>query len=318
MRLALLPLVLIAALIGAGPAGAQGPIRAEGGWLSWWDEVREDRVLERGGRAYPFPAVRGPDLGTDARGRAVATYTDCTSEPYPQFTDCGVLERRLFSGATRTLVPRRDGFGLEAVAQHRGTLAVAQNRGRAGRGSRVLLRRPGRSRFTVVTPKTRAVRVDLEDGLLSYFQWSSENYVRTVDLRRSRPRTRTWVTDDTRDFDCKCEQKLEQVGDATLEGRYVYWLEYTARSTDGSSIGGGSHAVLFSARFVRVDALAARPAVAEYRILDEDPSGARIPSSFAVDRGRIYHDQLRDLRRGVRPKWRRTGERLPIRHQSSP
>ena len=197
---------------------------------------------------------------------------------------------------------RRPGFEVDAVAQHRGAVALVQRLPE----SRLLLRRAGARRFTTLAHGVRAFRLDLEPGLMAYPEvGGSADRVRVVDLRRARPRTRTIAADSTFDYDCRCTTTAVSILDATLDGRHVHWIESTVRSTGGSAIGTGGPGE-FSTRILRVDALARAPVVEQYRPLGH-------PRTIAVTGGRLHYDTLPDFRRGVRPRWQRTDERVPVR-----
>ena len=318
VRRALLALALTSAALlgGAVPAGAQsGPfdaLRAHAGWLSWFetrhdargDQTRFQRVLERRRRAYPFPrrVFNEVDLGPGPDGRTVATYARCTQSRPGGPASCAVIRRDPVTRRERALVgPRRD-FAVDGVAQHRGTLALVQRLPT----SRLLLRPAGAARFRTLARGIRASRLDLEPGLLAYRELGNESdRVRVVDLRRARPRFRTIAADSTYDYDCRCSQSVVSILDATLDGRHAYWIESTARSTGPSPIGSGAPGET-TTRILRADVLARDPAV-EVHVPHGDPH------SLAVSDGRLHYDTLPDFRRGVRPRWERTDERVPVR-----
>lgn len=143
--LALAALLLFAAPAAADPiaqVGDQGPIAAHGGWVVWsarqgaafrlfaWHDGTTTELKVRG-RQRPFDV----DIGTDARGRAVATFSRCRGfHTIPAYeirrevgTDCRIRVVDLKSGRERGGgVPEPRGVSDAWPSMWRGRIAFAR------------------------------------------------------------------------------------------------------------------------------------------------------------------------------------------------
>jgi hypothetical protein len=131
---------------------ADTPVSAHGGWVVWslrsgsrwrliaWRDGRI-RTLPIAGRGEPFDA----DVGTDARGRAVVTFSRCDeTEPEPGFAwmgqGCRLRLVDLASGRERALrVPRDSESSDTSPSMWRGRVAFARTVTGSASVSRVLL-----------------------------------------------------------------------------------------------------------------------------------------------------------------------------------
>jgi hypothetical protein len=288
----------------AAPAAAQSPIsglRAHGPWVSF--ERDGQRVLDRGGSLSAFPTVgERLDLAADVRGRGVGVYAACDKRTDPAKRSCAIRERRLATGRTRTLLPKRR--GITAVGQDRGLLALAIWAGEGdfpgdeGNLSKIVIRRPGESKLRTVRHRQRATRLEVGGGFVMFFDEtdSTKQRVGVIDVRGAKPKL--VFTTASRE-PCKCTS-VSQIYDATLDGRHVYWTEEVAYSPDGLGTGNANFETY--RRIRRVDFRAAERVVEEHRT---DQGQAR---TIAVADGVLYHDADAAYAEGRRPDWRTVPE----------
>jgi hypothetical protein len=164
------------ALCCAAPAAAapvaqtssEGALAAHGGWVVWDDRVEGAHVLMalRDGvvTRLPVPARALPfdvDLGTDAAGRTVATYSRCVD--VHARSGCAIFVLDLESGREEAArIPRPAGASDTSPSMWRGRIAFA----RTPRGSlvdRVLLWSP-RTRRTTTLPRGPVTKPELCKG----------------------------------------------------------------------------------------------------------------------------------------------------------
>ena len=312
-RRVLSPILVGLALVGPAAATAQTEpqpqeLRAHGSWISWWEGGADgERWFEsRGGELfdtsdlYVYQAI---DLGSDASGAGVTTFASCHGPAArPEVQTCAVSQARLpYNSPFRTLVGARRRFGVTALAQHRGALALGQWRGRRGRLSRVLLKRSGASHFATLAKRRRARRIDVGDGFVMYVDKTNRSpgpgrreipVVYVADLRGPTPRERRIAS--STDADCRCVNAVVKVRDATLDGHHAYWIEEVTRADGDAPLGTGGSSTT-TTRLLRVDLLAPQPAV-EGTVIGR-------ATTLAVTGGLVFHDGREPFDQGYRPEW---------------
>ena len=304
-------LAALLALPGAALAqnGEPAPeeLRAHKSWISWWEGGPDgDRwFASKRGEYFDTSALtiyQAINLGSDARGAGVTVFATCRGKAArPDLQTCAVRQAGVpYDSPFRTLIRPRKRFGVTALGQQRGTLALGQWRGKRGELSRVLLRRRGASRFATIAKRRRARRVDVGDGFVMYLDKTVARpgpAVREVpvvyvsDLRGDRPRERRIAS--STDDDCRCRTAVVKVRDATLDGSHAYWIEEVTRSDGDAPLGTGGSSTT-TTRLLRVDLRAAQPAV----------EGIAVGSvrTLAVTGGLVFHDAT-EYEEGYRPQW---------------
>lgn len=320
-RLALTMLGALLAVPSAAIAQATEPppqeLRAHGTSISWWEEGADGVrwFSSSDGELFDTDAVtvyQAIDLGTDASGTGVTTFADCRGRAArPDLQTCAVRQARIpYNSPFRTLVSKRRRFGLTAVGQHRGALAVGQWRGASGELSRVLLRRRRASHFATLAKRRRARRIDVGDGFVMYADKTLPRpgpgvrempVVYVSDLRGSAPRERRIAR--STDNDCRCMRAVVKVRDATLDGHHAYWIEEVTRSDGDAPLGTGGSSTT-TTRLLRADLRAPEPAV--------EGIAVGPVTTLAVSRGLVFHDARQEFQQGYRPNWSPAEPFLPV------
>jgi hypothetical protein len=305
----------LAALLVAGTALADAEkqissdsasgLMARRGWVSWSRDAHDgERALWRGGALSTFPSVPSVRaLGTDGRRRTEVLYATCGDG------GCRVRAHRLADGSDRPLIstPRR----VVGIAERRGTVAYTSSGYDdlvGGDGAGLFLRPRGVKRFRRVAGGG-AGQVALGNGWVvvrSYDVKSDYIRITAFDFRGHK---RVLAVDDQFDDECRCTTSSTNESDPQAEGRFAYWLERSAESTNGSYAGGPYQVVN---RVLRVDLESRAPIVAEFLPAHEVSPYA----SFAVDRGSVFYAALGDavgVFRVADPGWRQAQDTLPVR-----
>jgi hypothetical protein len=287
MRLVPLAVALAVLAVPAGAAAADerrltdngGGIEAEGEWMSW--ERIDEQVTEgplgvpqwlRNGRVIPSTAPLGR-LGTDARGRVVVLDTRCGAR-----RTCSVTQRRPASTAGKRLISRTR-LVVNSADEFRGALGFV--------GQHAYVRRRGQDRIERVD-SLRGEDAEVGNGFLVFRAVLRRDFaVRVVDFRGPRPSAWNAAVDDTSDDGCRCSLSTSAIADMTVEGAYVYWLQWTFTSLDGQPVGVG--------RDERTADIFRRPV--------RDPHGrievfhpAQPALDFAVDASRVLYSAEGDAR----------------------
>jgi hypothetical protein len=291
--------------LGAAPAAAGEEristaeieqVAAAGGWV-WWAQAKgwaSEYFLWHGGPVQPS-STTSPLLGTDRDGRAVALEEHCTTS-----TDCSVLSRVLPDGETTHLyteTPPRHPTGFDDSG---GTFVIGLRGPYPEHKRTIWLRRPGGTlhRFS----NSRAGALSLTNRVLvNYYSRVGEN--RLVGMRlTSPPHPRLLVRYDTERNQSR-PGLTRRLTDPVADGGYAYWLETSFRNDANWVRIPGSEA----ARVLRVKLTDAHPAV---EALSLRPSAALL----AVTRGRLYYAGSGGLYEAPKPKFQRTGEKLPLEY----
>ena len=319
-RLAVTVLGMLLTAPGAAIAQTEPPpqeLRAHRSSISWWEDGADGVrwFSSKHGELFDTDAVtvyQAIDLGIDASGMGVTTFGDCRGRATrPDRQACAVRQARIpYNLPFRTLVPRRKRFGVTAVGQHRGALALGQWRGERGELSRVLLKRPAATHFRTLAKRRRARRIDVGDGFVMYMDKTGATpgpAVREVpdvyvsDLRGAKPRERRIAS--STDNDCRCSSAVVKIRDATLDGHHVYWIEEVTRSEGDAPLGTGAPSTT-ETRLLRVDLRTAGPAV--------EGTVVGPITTLAVTGGLVFHDAREELQQGYRPNWSPAEPFMPV------
>jgi hypothetical protein len=151
--------------VALAPVTASVPIAAHGGWVVWsvpasggWGLAAWHRGRVATLRVAPRPRPFDLDLGTDARGRTVATFSRCaeisTANPPllpPTGEDCRVRVLDLATGHERAGgVPRPKDASDTMPSMWRGRIAFARHDPRHGDVAQLLLWSPSKHRLTTL------------------------------------------------------------------------------------------------------------------------------------------------------------------------
>jgi hypothetical protein len=177
MRRLCIAAVASALAAGAAPASAEPlalstvpanvPIAAHGGWVVWSAPAADGGwglTAWHGGQTAALPVAHRPepfdvDVGTDAGGRAVATFSRCTTTPTAYFgrlqawtgAGCHVRVVDLATGRERAAgVPRPTGASDTTPSMWRGRIAFARRERRHKDVAQVLLWSPTTHRLTAL------------------------------------------------------------------------------------------------------------------------------------------------------------------------
>ena len=270
-------------------------VAAEAGWVAFW---KNERVYAGPGRRFRHTNTPGGALGTDRRGRPVILYSSCRRNGR-----CALREKGLTTGRTRTLLHHRKPslYGFFRAQRHRGVLVVARNGARitgpGPRYSRITIRRPGKRTLRLTLQGEVFAPMDLtRDRLVLrvYDGYAGARAVQVVNIAGRRPRTRTLVVDDDRDYECRCATSAQFLESVSADGRYAYWLEDAITSTNGYALGAGGEGPALT-RLFRTD-------LTKPRQVNEAVELPRRARWAAVDRGRIFYTEA-NVYELTRPVW---------------